>query len=76
MELTHSHYEQISDCFPRHRDNVNICNLDILNAFLYVVENGCKWRSLPEKYGNWHVVYMRISRWAKSGALDRAFYKL
>ena len=40
------------------------------------MENGCKWRSLPKEYGNWHVIYVRISRWAKKGILERAFLRL
>ncbi len=76
MELTQAQYDQISDCFPKHRGSLTYTNLHILNAFLYVAENGCKWRALPAKYGNWHTVYYRISRWAKSGVLDKAFSKL
>lgn len=76
MELTQSQYDQISECFPRHRGKLAYSNLQIMNAFLYVAENGCKWRALPEKYGNWHTIYTRISRWAKAGVLDTAFAKL
>ena len=59
-------YQEIADCFPRQRGNVSMDNLSILNAFLYVAENGCKWRRLPSNYGNWHTVYTRINRWAKA----------
>ena len=38
----------------------------MLNAVLYVVENGCKWRSLPKEQVDWHVIYVRVNRWAKS----------
>jgi transposase len=41
-----------------------------------MAENGCKWRALPEKYGNWHTIYYRVSRWARMGVLDKAFAKL
>jgi len=27
-------------------------NVEVLNALLYVLENGCKWRGLPSEYGN------------------------
>ena len=37
----------------------------MLNAVLYIVENGCNWRSLPKEYGDWHVIYVRVNRWAK-----------
>jgi transposase len=30
------------------------------------------WRDLPEKLGPWHSIYMRFSRWAKSGMPERA----
>jgi len=76
MELTQTQYEQISDCFPKHRGNLTYSNLHVLNAFLYIAENGCKWRALPAKYGNWHTIYYRISRWAKKGIIDRVFAKL
>ena len=40
------------------------------------MENGCKWRSLPKEYGDWHVIYVRINRWAKKGVLERVFLRL
>ena len=76
MKLNYNHYQQISDCFPRQRGNVIFDNLSVLNAILYVAENGCKWRSLPADLGHWHTIYTRMSRWAKSGVLDRVFAKL
>jgi transposase len=50
-----------------------VSNLDVLNAILYVAENGCKWRALPKEFGNWNTLYVRLNRWAKSGVLDRVF---
>jgi len=76
MELNNTHYQHIADCFPRQRGNVSLSNLSVLNAFLYIAENGCKWRKLPSKFGNWHTIYTRIFRWAKAGVLDRVFEKL
>lgn len=43
---------------------------------IYVAEHGCKWRGLPKRFGNWHTASTRMSRWAKSGVLDRAFEQL
>ena len=48
----------------------------MLNAILYVAEHGCKWRGLPERFGRWHTVYMRMNRWSKNGVLDRVFEQL
>lgn len=76
MKLTEEQYAKIAACFPRHRGNVGQDNLSALNAILYVLENGCKWRRLPKEFGNWHTVYTRMSRWAKAGVLDRVFHAL
>ena len=71
MEITQAQYERVESYFPVQRGNVKVSNLQVLNAILYVLEHGCKWRGLPEKFGNWHTVYMRMSRWSKNGVLDR-----
>jgi transposase len=76
MEITEAQYHQIEDCLPRQRGNVSLSNLQILNAILYVTEHGCKWRGLPERFGRWHTVYTRMSRWSKAGVLDRIFERL
>jgi transposase len=76
MEITAEQYEKIKDSLPLQCGNVRLTNLQALNAILYVAEQGCKWRGLPKRFGNWHTIYMRMSRWAKSGVLDRVFEKL
>jgi transposase len=76
MEITREQLSSIAHCFPRQRGNVSLSNLDVLNAILYVAENGCKWRGLPKRFGNWHTVYTRMNRWSKSGVLDRIFEQL
>ena len=76
MELTKSQYEIIAPHFPKQRGNVKLSNRQVLNAILYVAEQGCKWRGLPSHFGNWHTIYTRMNRWAKSGVLDRVFAAL
>jgi transposase len=76
MEISEAQYERIKDALPVQRGNVSLSNLQVLNAVLYVAEQGCKWRGLPKRFGRWHTVYMRMSRWSKSGVLDRVFEKL
>ena len=76
MEITPEQYEKIKDSLPLQRGNVRLTNLQILNAILYVTEQGCKWRGLPKRFGNWHTIYVRMNRWAKNGVLDRVFEKL
>lgn len=76
MEIIEEQFRRIEGCFPKQRGNVKISNLDVLNAILYVSENGCKWRALPKRFGRWHTVYTRMNRWAKAGVLDRVFAAL
>ena len=52
MQLTQAQYEKIAHCLPVQRGNVKLSNLQALNAMLYVVEHGCKWRGLPAHLGN------------------------
>ena len=76
MELTDAQYRLIEDCLPRQRGNVSLTNLQVLNAILYVAEQGCKWRGLPKRLGRWHTIYTRMNRWSKAGVLDRVFGRL
>lgn len=76
MQLTSQQFEQIKDCLPRQRGNVSLDNLQVLNAILHVAANGCKWRALPQSYGNWHTIYTRMMRWSRAGVLDRVFEQL
>jgi transposase len=59
MELTEKQYRRIAGLLPVQRGNVKIENRILLNALIYRCENGCTWRALPERFGNWHTVYMR-----------------
>ena len=53
MNLTEAEYDRIKDLLPLQRGNVRVDNLTFLNAILYALENGCKWRALPKEYGQW-----------------------
>ncbi len=51
MEISEAQYRLIEDCLPIQRGNVSLSNLRVLNAILYVAEQGCKWRGLPQRFG-------------------------
>jgi transposase len=76
MEITSDQFSRIETFLPVQRGNVSLTNLQVVNAILYVAENGCKWRSLPKRFGNRHTIYTRMNRWAKLGVLDRLFEEL
>jgi transposase len=76
MEITAAQFSRIESYLPRQRGNVTQDNLQVINAILFVAENGCKWRALPKRFGNWHSIYTRMNRWSKRGVLDRLFAQL
>lgn len=76
MNITEEQFERIVPYLPRQRGNVSIDNYQLVNAILYITENGCKWRALPQSYGNWHTIYVRMNRWSKAGVIRRLFEAL
>lgn len=76
MEITAEQFAKIEHCLPHQRGNVSLSSLAVLNAILYVAEQGYKWRGLPKRFGNWHTIYVRMNRWSKAGVLDRVFEQL
>ena len=74
--IAQEQYNLLHPYLPVQRGNVSISNLTLVNAVLYIAENGCKWRSLPPEFGNWNTIYVRIRRWAQNGVLDRLFEAL
>ena len=76
MNITKEQYARIEKYFPVQRGNVKIDNYTFINAILYIAENGCKWRALPEKYGKWNSIYQRFKRWCENGVIQRVFNAL
>ena len=44
---------------------------ELLNAVLYVVDSGCKWRQLPHDFSAWQTVYSFFRRAIESGLWDK-----
>jgi transposase len=65
--------KKIMNLFPKQRGNVKLDSNRFPDAIIYICENGCKWRALPETFSPWHTVYVRINRWAKNGVPERIF---
>ena len=76
MKLKENQYRQIEKLLPRQRGNVKVENRNLLNALIYRCANGCSWRGLPQSFGPWHTIYVRIDRWAKNGVLERVYTAL
>ena len=76
MKITKEQYLRIKWMLPIPRGNTRVDNLTFINALLYIVENGCKRRALPEKFGKWSTIYKRFRRWSETGVLERVFKEL
>ena len=73
MALTEEQFQRIEHLFPTPRGNCKIDARTVLNAYLHILKEGCTWRGLPTRYGRWHTVYMRWSRWSKKGVWVKVF---
>ena len=76
MKLNENQYLKIAALLPVQRGNVKIPNRTLLNALIYRLENGCKWRSLPATFGDGHTIYVRLDRWSCNGVLERVYTAL
>ena len=71
MKLTKIEYKKLEGLMPIARKPEKISNYEYMCAMLYIIENGCKLRGLPKKYGNWHTIYTRFSRCSKNGTISK-----
>lgn len=44
---------------------------EVINALMYVADNGIKWRALPHDLPHWQTVYGYFRRWSASGVWER-----
>ena len=44
---------------------------EVVNAVLYVLHEGCRWRALPHDFPAWETVYWYFAKWTRDGTLVR-----
>ena len=76
MQLTDAQFERIAPYLPRPSGHTKVGQRQVLDALLYLAKEGCSWRALPERFGNWHTIYIRLNRWARQGVLERVLSEL
>ena len=76
MYLTDEQFHIIKPLLPTPRGNVEISHREIMEALLYLLIEGCRWRALPRRFGKWYTVYRRVHRWAESGVLSQVMEAL
>ena len=72
-QITAEHCSKLRHLSAGSARDVRIPNIVFINAVLYLMENGCKWRILPKRLGYWFAVYARFRRWSQSGVLEQLF---
>ena len=74
--LRDDQWDRIKDILPGREGHVGGTAADnrlFVEAVLFRFRAGIPWRDLPERFGDWKIVYQRFNRWAKSGVFERVF---
>src|SRR5947207_15152580 len=72
--LRDDQWDRIKDFLPGREGHVGGTAPDnrlFVEAVLFRFRAGIPWRDLPERFGDWNIVYQPFNRWAKSGVFDR-----
>lgn len=48
----------------------------VINALMYVADNGIKWRAMPHDFPAWQTVYGYLRRWSQSGLWEQMMLSL
>ena len=72
MKIKKIQYKKLEELILIAKKPAKISNYKFMYAMLYIIENGCKWRTFPKEYGKWHIFYVKFNRWAKNGTIAGA----
>jgi transposase len=70
--LSREQYEYLSELIPEAKPGGRPRSVEmweILNALLYLLVEGCRWRSLPGDFPAWQTVYTYFRNWRRDGTL-------
>lgn len=65
-DITREQFEPIREILESARKKTKPREVDLLEVFngvLYVLKEGCRWRSIPKEYPKWRTVYDYFSKW-------------
>jgi len=69
-DLTNEQWEEIEEFFPQ-GPNSEHHKRSLVDAVLYLKDNGIKWRAMPHDYPHWSTVHSFYYRARKSGIWDK-----
>jgi transposase len=72
-QLSEEQWEQIKDLLPKNgqRGGQWKDHRLMIDAILWVLSDGGRWRNVPERFGPWQTVYDRFRSWQRRGLWDR-----
>lgn len=65
-DVTREQFEPIRELLESAKKRTKPRTVDlweVFNGVLYVLKEGCRWRSLPKEYPKWRTVYDYFSKW-------------
>ena len=71
--LRNDQWDRIKEILPGREGHLGGTVADnrlFVEAILFRFRAGIPWRDLPERFGDWKIVYQRFNRWAKSFRAD------
>jgi transposase len=77
-QLSDDQWRQIEDLLPpnRQRGGQWKDHRLMVDAILWVLSDGGRWRNVPERFGPWQTVYDRFRKWCRAGLWDRILRRL
>ena len=72
-ELTDAQWHRIKVVFepPKRIGRPPLKPRTVLNAIIWLLKSGARWRDLPVCYGNWNSIYHKFRQWCSQGLFER-----
>jgi transposase len=76
--LSDEQWEQLQDLLPSNgrKGGQYKDHRPMIDAILWALSDGGRWRNLPAAFGPWQSVYDRFRRWTRKGLWDRVLRRL
>ena len=72
-DITQTQWNKIKFLFEKARKvgRPSLNPRTVLNAIMWILKSGARWRDLPARYGNWNSIYHKFRLWCSQGLFER-----
>lgn len=74
--LSDEQWQRLQAVLPSVKQKSKVSDREFIDAVLYRAKTGIPWRDLPERFGPWHSIYNRFSRWTRRGIWKQIYKAL